>query len=95
MLYFLAFFFGALLLRTNKLIPLAIVHGLINFVFGFSDILNSEIVATDTNSNDLVSEVINSIASSIVVLPLFIIGLIVIRKVKIEDIKSKIENRLQ
>lgn len=87
---FFGVFYGALLLKTNKLIPLAIVHGLINFVFGFSNILNNKIVENETIATDVVSDVINSIASTIVVLPLFIVGLIVIRKVKKENIKNKI-----
>ena len=42
---FIGFFFGVVLLKTNKLIPLAITHGLINFFFLFGSLpsLNNKI----------------------------------------------------
>ena len=37
---FIGFFFGVVLLKTNKIIPLAITHGLINFFFLYFSNLN-------------------------------------------------------
>lgn len=87
---FFGIFFGAILLRTNKLIPLAIMHGLIDFVFGFSKIMRTETQETTIETTDLSAEIINAIASSIVMLPLFIIGIIVLKKVQKENILHKI-----
>lgn len=87
---FFGIFFGAILLRTNKLIPLAIMHGLIDFVFGFSKIMGTETQDTTIETTDLSAEIINAIASSIVMLPLFIIGIIVLKKVQKENILHKI-----
>ena len=87
---FWGIFFGAILLRTNKLTPLAIMHGLIDFVFGFSKIMGTETQDTTIETTDLSAEIINAIASSIVVLPLFIIGIIVLKKVQKENILHKI-----
>lgn len=87
---FFGIFFGAILLRTNKLIPLAIMHGLIDFVFGFSKIMGTETQETTIETTDLSAEIINAIASSIVMLPLFIMGIIVLKKVQKENILHKI-----
>lgn len=82
--------FGAILIRTNKLIPLAIMHGLIDFVFGFSKIMGSESQETNIEATDLSSEIINAIASCIVILPLLIVGILVLKKVQKENILFKI-----
>lgn len=87
---FFGFFCGALLLRTNKLIPLAIIHGLVDFVFGFSKIMGAETKELSIETIDLSAKIINAVASLIVILPLFIIGILVLRKVKKEDILHKI-----
>ncbi|MEP0133404.1 MAG: type II CAAX endopeptidase family protein [Eudoraea sp.] len=85
---FIGFFFGALLLKTNKLIPIAITHGLINFFFSLAFLpgLKTEEVET-------VETV--SIAPIILFLPLFIIGLLIYKKLdKTEVIKKLgIENK--
>lgn len=78
---FIGFFFGVLVLKTNKIIPVAITHGLINFSFSllFLPGLNVE---EPTGF---------SLAPIILTLPLFIIGLLVIKKVKTEDVVDKIK----
>jgi len=88
---FIGFFFGVLLLKTNKLIPLVITHGLINFFFSLSllpSMKNIENDATNTTSMQMGA----LIAPLILFLPLFIIAFLVIRKVKKEDIAKKIAN---
>lgn len=81
-------FFGAILYRTNRLIPLAIMHGLIDFVFGFDSLFETDLVPTETINS--LSEIISAIASSVLVLPLFIMGLLTIKKIKKEDVLEKI-----
>lgn len=88
---FIGFFFGALLLKTNKLIPIAITHGLINFFFSLAflpGLKTSEVESTEAVS----------IAPIILFLPLFIIGLFIyknldqtkfIKKLEIENIETK------
>lgn len=82
--------FGAILIRTNKLIPLAIMHGLIDFVFGFSKIMGTDPQETSIEATDLSAEIINAIASSMVILPLLIVGILVLKKVQRESIYNKI-----
>ena len=86
---FFGVFFGALLLKTNKLIPLAIVHGLIDFVFGFDSLFKNDLTKTNIDV-DILSDIINAIVSSILVLPLFIIGFLIIRKIDKTRIMKKI-----
>lgn len=81
---FIGFFFGVLLLKTNKLIPIAITHGLINFFFSLAFLpcfktLNEE--AKDTVS----------FAPIILFLPLFIIGLLIYKKLVKKEIIEKLE----
>ncbi len=83
---FIGFFFGVLLLRTNKLIPLAITHGLINFFFSLSMLPNIKNEAANTTSMELGV----LIAPLILFLPLFIIAFLVIQKVKKEAIAEKL-----
>ena len=87
---FMGICFGAILIRTNKIIPLAIMHGLIDFVFGFSKIMGAETKEVSIETIDLSAKIINAVASLIVILPLFIVGILVLRKVKKEDILHKI-----
>ncbi|NER15405.1 CPBP family intramembrane metalloprotease [Leptobacterium flavescens] len=91
---FIGFFFGVALLKTNKLIPLAITHGLINFFFlfgslpGFGDATSS---GTESVGDPTLSEQISSSLSTVLIfLPLFIIGLIILRKMDKKEIQKKI-----
>lgn len=81
---FIGFFFGVLVLKTNKLIPIAITHGLINFFLSLAllpCIKNLQDEATDTVS----------IAPIILFLPLFIIGLLIYKKLDKKEIIEKLE----
>ncbi|SEK21395.1 hypothetical protein SAMN04488008_10166 [Maribacter orientalis] len=84
---FIGFFFGVLVLKTNKLVPVAITHALINFSFSLAFLPSLKPM-----QDDVVDTL--SIAPVIVTLPLFIIGLLIYKKLnKIEIIeKLKIEN---
>jgi membrane protease YdiL (CAAX protease family) len=81
-------FFGATLHRTNRLIPLAIIHGLINFVSSFPDIIESDLAQAETM--DIASEIVSAIVSSVLVIPLLIAGFFILRKITKEDILEKI-----
>ncbi len=90
-------FFGAVLFRTNRIIPIAIMHGLIDFVSALKKVAvqtepiinsTSKVVNTDIN---ITSEIIKGLTSSVIILPLFIIGLLIIRKITKESIAKKIE----
>ena len=80
---FIGFFFGVLALRTNKLIPLAITHGLINFFFSLQFLPGLQTEASSQNAG--------GIGPIFVFLPLFIIGLLVLKKLD----KSKVMEKLQ
>lgn len=84
---FFGTFFGAVLFRTNRLLPIAIVHGLIDFVFGFDSLFENTKISKNVN---FMSDLVNAIVSSIVVLPLFIVGIMIIRKLSKVDIAEKI-----
>ncbi len=77
---FIGFFFGALVLKTNKIIPVAITHGLINFSFSIAFLPGFE----------MVEQTGYSIAPIILTLPLFIIGLLIIKKINKEGVVKKI-----
>ena len=73
---FLGVCFGAILLKTNRLLPLAIIHGLINFVYSIDTL-------KETKTIDPIST-LDSIAPLLITFPLFIIGLWILRKIKSE-----------
>ena len=79
---FIGLFFGVVLLKTNKIVPLAITHGLINLVFlfnslpGLIDTSETEIVQLD-----FVDQVAAAIPGIIIFLPLLIVGLIILRRI--------------
>lgn len=90
---FIGFFFGVTLLKTNKLIPLAITHGLINFFFLISSLPGLEInadTAVDTTAEATLSGQISEAAAPILIfLPLLITGLILLRKIEKEKVMEK------
>ena len=77
---FIGFFFGVLVLKTNKIIPIAITHGLINFSFSIASLPG---LAVEQQTGF-------SIAPIVLTLPLLIIGLLILRKIKTEDVANKI-----
>ena len=92
----IGFFFGVALLKTNKLLPLAITHGLINFFFLVSALpalneytgLETEPVVEMT----LTQQITSSAITLLIFLPLFIAGLVLLRKIKKEDVVKKIQH---
>ncbi|MEI7501337.1 MAG: CPBP family intramembrane glutamic endopeptidase, partial [Bacteroidota bacterium] len=57
-------FFGGLLIRTGNLIPVCIIHGLINFAFGISKLktyLNVENIPAEQDNFQILSLVVTSI----------------------------------
>lgn len=77
---FIGFFFGVLVLKTNKIIPIAVTHGLINFFFSIA-FLPGMAVMEETGF---------SIVPIILTLPLLISGLFVVKKIRKEDVIKKI-----
>ncbi|WP_299763948.1 type II CAAX endopeptidase family protein [uncultured Dokdonia sp.] len=77
---FMGIFFASILLKTNKLIPIAITHGLINFFFLFGTLpaINSNSEVTTQSLSEQIAEAIPSI---LLFLPLLIVGLIISRKI--------------
>ena len=84
--FFIGAAFGAILLKTNRLIPLAIVHGLIDIVFSINTLLDDDLLAGELERQDVMS----AISSILVVLPLFIAGVLIIRKISKESVLDKI-----
>lgn len=85
--FFIGASFGAILLKTNRLIPLAIIHGLIDIVFSINTLLDDGPMAGELEQQAVMS----AIGSTLVVLPLFIAGLMIIRKISIESVLEKIK----
>jgi membrane protease YdiL (CAAX protease family) len=85
---FIGFFFGVIVLKTNKIIPVAITHGLINFFFSLVFLPGIKTIE-DTVSLEGTE---TSIAPIILALPLFITGLVIVRKIKKEDVMNKLNN---
>jgi membrane protease YdiL (CAAX protease family) len=80
---FIGFFFGVLVLKTQKLIPIAITHGLINFFFSLAFVPGWKPVEED------VADTV-SIAPIILFLPLLIAGLLIYRKLDKKEIIEKL-----
>lgn len=78
---FIGFFFGAILLKTNKMIPLVITHALINFFFSIQFL---------PNFNSKVTQEPASLSSILICLPLFIIALFILKKTD----KTKVQEKL-
>ncbi len=81
---FIGTMFGALLLRTNKIWPLIILHGLIDFIGNLEKFqANTTSIAVTTNKSQAIGD---SIVIVLVLLPCFIYGLLLLRKVKVNKI---------
>jgi membrane protease YdiL (CAAX protease family) len=85
--FFIGASFGAILLKTNRLIPLAIMHGIIDIVFSINTLLDDGVMAGELEQQDVMS----AIGSTLLVVPLFIAGLLIIRKISKDSILEKIE----
>jgi len=85
---FIGFFFGVLVLKTNKLIPLAITHGLINFFLSLQTLPN----LNDASVNNVSQEVVGAALGPLILFfPLFIIGLIIIINMNKESTQEKLQ----
>ncbi|MEQ8302028.1 MAG: CPBP family intramembrane glutamic endopeptidase [Cyclobacteriaceae bacterium] len=84
---FIGFFFGVLVIKTNKLIPLAFTHGLINFFLSLQTLpgLQSKI------SDALPDQGGASIAPLILFLPLLIIAFFVFRTINKVEVDEKLK----
>ncbi|MEM6831077.1 MAG: CPBP family intramembrane glutamic endopeptidase, partial [Bacteroidota bacterium] len=91
---FIGFFFGVVLLKTNKLIPLSITHGLINFFFLIGSLPNVNRNTDGYSKPDLeitlTQQVLSAAAPLLIFLPLFIVGVIVLRRINQKEIQKKI-----
>lgn len=87
---FIGFFFGVVLLKTNKLIPLAITHGLINFFFLFGLLPSLNNNTEPAVAMALSEQIVAAAAPLIIFTPLFVIGLILLRKINKDDVQKKI-----
>ena len=88
---FIGFFFGVVLLKTNKLIPLAITHGLINFFFLFGSLPSLNNNTEPAVAMTLSEQIVAAVAPLIIFIPLFVIGLILLRKITKDDVQKKIK----
>lgn len=84
--FFIGAAFGAISLKTNKLVPLAIIHGLVDIVFSINTLLDDGAMAGEIEQQDIGQ----AIGSMLVVLPLFVVGLFIIRKISLESVQEKI-----
>lgn len=85
---FIGFFFGVLVLKTNKLLPLAITHGLINFFLSLQTLPSLNDALVNNVSEDGIGAAIGPL---ILFFPLFIIGLIILIKMNKESTREKLE----
>ncbi len=80
---FIGFFFGALLLKTNKLIPIALTHGLINFFFSLSILPAIKIPENEVAETP-------SLAPIVLFFPLFVAGILIYRNLNKNRILDQI-----
>ncbi|MFY0630893.1 MAG: CPBP family intramembrane metalloprotease [Flavobacteriaceae bacterium] len=83
--FFIGSAFGAILLRTNKLIPLAILHGLIDIVFSVNVLLDDTAIPGELEQQSFS----DALGSMLFLLPLFVFALFTIRKISKESIVAK------
>ncbi len=83
--FFIGASFGAILLKTNKLIPLAILHGLIDIVFSINTLSDNDAIPGQLEQQSIG----DAIGSIVFVLPLFIASILIIRKISKESIMVK------
>ena len=84
--FFIGSAFGAILLKTNKLIPLAILHGLIDIAFSVNVLLDDTVIPGELEQQSF-SDALGSI---VFLLPLFVFALFTIRKISKESVIAKI-----
>jgi uncharacterized protein len=80
---FIGFFFGVLVLKTNKLIPIALTHALINFSFSLQNLPGLRGQVTQESENV-------SIAPIVIFLPLMIIALLLLKKIDKTEVQIKL-----
>ena len=78
--FFFGVFFGSLLLRTNNVFILGIIHGLINFVFQFRAIAKNNIPEEPKYLYSFSDIIVAILRYSLFFLPLFFIGFYLIRR---------------
>lgn len=87
--FFMGIYLGSLLLITRQLFIVGILHGLVNFTYGFSDILDKPEVI-DTNYTAGISQsIINIIGTTLVLSPILAIGLYQTLKINKVGINSQ------
>ena len=87
---FIGTMFGALLLRTHRIWPLILLHALIDLSGNFGKFQSSETLVNLSSKGNASLE--DSLVNVLLLLPCFIYGLILLRKVKVEDVQAKIES---
>lgn len=90
---FIGVMFGAILLRTHKIWPLVIIHALIDYAAKIDElpIVNEISETTKEVTESTGNEIGGLIAIVLITLPCLIYGLVLLKKVTVEDIESKIE----
>jgi hypothetical protein len=86
---FIGVMFGAILLRTQKLYPLIIIHAIIDFVAKLDDLTPLSTLVEETAKTP--AGIGDTIVIILLTLPCFIYGLILLRKFSTEDLK-KLQN---
>ena len=84
--FFIGSAFGAILLKTNRLVPLAILHGIIDIVFSINTLRDNEAIPGQLEPQSIG----DAIGSMLFVLPLFIVSLFIIRRISKESILCKL-----
>ena len=78
---FIGVMFGAILLRTRRLYPLIIIHAIIDFAAKFDE-MGLPITTKSSGETSLT----NAIVITLAVLPSLIYGIVLLRKVKLENL---------
>ena len=85
--FYFGVFFGALMLKTKNLFYLGLIHGLVNIFFNLDAILRKP---STTKYVDTWQDILKAILTTAIILcPLFIIGLIIVRKMQ-KAVKMKL-----
>lgn len=90
---FIGTMFGALLLRTHKIWPLVLLHALIDLSGNLEKFQSTETTINSVSQSEASLE--DSLVIMLVLLPSFIYGLMLLRKVKVDDVRAKIEGSVE
>lgn len=90
--FFAGIYLGSLLLLTGQLVPLGILHGMVNFLFAFNDVVPSFQKAPPIADKPVFEQVVSLLLITIFFSPLLLIGIWQMKKINKEDLRPLLKD---